>query len=340
MTAAGHGAASAAPTGSGAGAALELPRTVRRWPAAVVLSAALAVVVGLTLGLGVPAEAEIAQVVLWELRVPRLLLALLGGAAVAVAGLLMQAALRNPLAVPELLGVSTGGALAAAVVVVWALPVPAAAQPVVALAGALGGGALCLAAAGTGRGPGAVLLIGAAMSTALQAVLLAVMAAADRLQHDMLFRYLVGSLTGITWDHARLTLPWLLLCAPLILAVLPALGVLRLGDEAATALGLHVGRARVAVLGLAAVLVAVVVGPCGPIAWIGFVAPHVARRVRPDADARALLPWAAAFGALFTTVADLAARHAFAPAETPLGAWTAVVGILSGLVLICRRSMS
>ncbi|TDB77992.1 iron ABC transporter permease [Micromonospora sp. KC723] len=301
---------------------------------------ALAAAIALTLAPALPADSEVAQVVLWELRTPRLLLALLGGAAVGVAGLLMQAALRNPLAVPELLGVSTGGALAAAVVVVWALPVPAATQPVVALAGALGGGALCLAAAGTGRGPGAVLLIGAAMSTALQAVLLAVMAAADRLQYDTLFRYLVGSLTGITWDHARLTLPWLLLCGPLILAVLPALGVLRLGDEAATALGLHVGRARVAVLGLAAVLVAVVVGPCGPIAWIGFVAPHVARRVRPDADARALLPWAAAFGALFTTVADLAARHAFAPAETPLGAWTAAIGILSGLVLLRRRSTS
>ncbi|WP_207913992.1 iron chelate uptake ABC transporter family permease subunit [Micromonospora sp. KC213] len=322
------------------GAPLTPPRTARRWPAAVALPITLATAILLTLALALPADAEVAQVVLWELRTPRLLLALLGGAAVGVAGLLMQAALRNPLAVPELLGVSTGGALAAAVVVVWALPVPAAAQPVVALAGALGGGALCLAAAGTGRGPGAVLLIGAAMSTALQAVLLAVMAAADRLQYDTLFRYLVGSLTGITWDHARLTLPWLLLCGPLVLAVLPALGVLRLGDEAATALGLHVGRARVAVLGLAAVLVAVVVGPCGPIAWIGFVAPHVARRVRPDADARALLPWAAAFGALFTTVADLAARHAFAPAETPLGAWTAAIGILSGLVLLRRRGTS
>ncbi|MEH1015794.1 iron ABC transporter permease [Micromonospora sp. CPCC 206060] len=326
--------------GGTVGAALTPPRAVRRWPAAVALPIALAAAILLTLALALPADAEVAQVVLWELRAPRLLLALLGGAAVGVAGLLMQAALRNPLAVPELLGVSTGGALAAAVVVVWALPVPAAAQPVVALAGAVVGGALCLAAAGTGRGPGAVLLIGAAMSTALQAVLLAVMAAADRLQYDTLFRYLVGSLTGITWDHARLTLPWLLLCGPLVLAVLPALGVLRLGDEAATALGLHVGRARVAVLGLAAVLVAVVVGPCGPIAWIGFVAPHVARRVRPSADARALLPWAAAFGALFTTVADLAARHAFAPAETPLGAWTAAVGILAGLVLIRRGGVS
>ncbi|MER7455875.1 iron ABC transporter permease [Micromonospora sp. NPDC126480] len=329
-----------AATGGTPGTALPTSPAARRWPAAVALPIALAAAIVLTLVLALPADAEVARVVLWELRVPRLLLALLGGAAVGVAGLLMQAALRNPLAVPELLGVSTGGALAAAVVVVWALPVPAAAQPVVALAGALTGGALCLAAAGTGRGPGAVLLIGAAMSTALQAVLLAVMAAADRLQYDTLFRYLVGSLTGITWDHARLTLPWLLLCAPLVVAVLPALGVLRLGDEAAAALGLPVGRARVAVLGLAAVLVAVVIGPCGPIAWIGFVAPHVARHVRPHADARALLPWAAAFGALFTTVADLAARHVFAPAETPLGAWTAAVGILSGLILLRRRGAS
>jgi iron complex transport system permease protein len=185
-----------------------------------------------------------------------------------------------------------------------------------------------------------VLLTGAAVSTALQAVLLSVLAAADRLQYDTLFRYLVGSLAGITWDHARLTLPWLLACVPLAVLALPALGVLRLGDEAAAAVGLRVGRARVAVLGLAAVLVAVVVGPCGPIAWIGFVAPHAARRLRPAADARRLLPWAAAFGALFTTVADLAARHVFAPAETPLGAWTAAVGIVAGLVMLARRGTS
>ncbi|TDC83923.1 iron ABC transporter permease [Micromonospora sp. KC606] len=315
-------------------------RPAPRWPASLTLVAALAGAVGLTLALGLPAEAEVARVVLWELRLPRLLLALSGGAAVGAAGLLMQAALRNPLAVPELLGVSTGGALAAAVMVVWALPVPAALQPLVALVGAVCGGAVCLAAAGAGRGPGAVLLIGAAVSTALQAVLLAVMAAADRLQYDTLFRYLVGSLTGITWDHVGLSLPWLLGCAPLTVLALPALGVLRLGDEAAAAVGLHVGRARVAVLGLAAVLVAVVVGPCGPIAWIGFVAPHAARWLRPAADARLLLPWAVVFGALFTTVADLAARHVFAPAETPLGAWTAAVGIVAGLVMLARRSTS
>ncbi|SCL71248.1 iron complex transport system permease protein [Micromonospora citrea] len=315
-------------------------RPTPRRPAVPVLVAALAGAAGLTLVLGLPADAEVARVVLWELRVPRLLLALLGGAAVGAAGLLMQTALRNPLASPELLGVSTGGALAAAAVVVWALPVPAAVQPLVALAGALCGGAICLAAAGAGRGPGAVLLIGAAVSTALQAVLLAVLAAADRLQYDTLFRYLVGSLSGVTWAHAQLTLPWLLACVPLTVLASPALGVLRLGDEAAAALGLRVGRARLVALGLAAVLVAAVVGPCGPIAWIGFVAPHAARRLRPTADARLLLPWAAAFGALFTTVADLAARHVFAPAETPLGAWTAAVGIVAGLVMLARRGRS
>ncbi len=311
---------------------------LRRRALPLLVPAAMLIVMLATLIVGLPADAEVAQVVWWELRVPRLLLALGGGAAVGVAGLLMQSALRNPLAVPDLLGVSTGAALAAAVTVVWALPVPGPLQPVVALAGGLAGGALSLAAAGTGRGPGGMLLIGAAVSTALQAALLTVMATADRLQYDMLFRYLVGSLTGTTWDQARMVLPWLLAAVPLVLFALPALAVLRLGDEAAAALGLRVGRARVGVLGLAAVLVAVVVGPCGPIAWIGFVAPHVAGRIRTDADARGLLPWAAALGALFTAAADLAARHVFAPAETPLGAWTAAVGIVAGLLLVRRRS--
>ncbi|PRX97766.1 FecCD family ABC transporter permease [Allonocardiopsis opalescens] len=279
----------------------------------------------------------LAYVVLWELRLPRLIVAVLAGAAVAVAGLLMQEALRNPLAVPELLGVSGGASLVMAMIVVWGLPVPLGLHPAAALGGALAGGAVCLAAARLGRGAESVLLIGAAASTAVQALTLAVLSTASRLQYDSLFRYLVGSLTRMTWEHVAQLLPWTLLAVPLTLLAMPVLGLLRLGDDAAASLGVRVGWARLGLIALAALLVAGVVGPCGPIAWVGFLAPLLARRLRPSADARGWLPWTALIGALVTLGADQAARLVFAPVETPLGAWTAVVGIGTGLVLL-RRS--
>ncbi|WP_344456406.1 iron chelate uptake ABC transporter family permease subunit [Actinocorallia aurantiaca] len=279
-------------------------------------------------------HASLEYVVLWELRLPRLLLGLLGGAAVAVAGLLLQEALRNPLAVPELLGVSSGAAVAVAACVVWALPVSPALHPLVGLAGAAAGGALTLAAARAARTAGGVLLIGSAVTAAVQSLLFAIMATADRLQYDLLFRYLVGSLNGILWDQVSRTLPWFALAVPLVLLTLPALGLLRLGDEAATSLGVGVGTARTGVLAVAALLVGAVTGPCGPIAWVGFVAPLLARRVRPDGDARTWMLWTAVLGAVITTAADQVARLALAPVETPLGAWTVLVGVLAGAALL------
>lgn len=321
-------------------------------PLRFVLSAAvlaLLVLSGLCLGTPVIAphripavftdQTSLEYVVLWELRLPRLLLGLFGGAAIAVAGLLLQEALRNPLAVPELLGVSSGAAVAVAACVVWALPVSTALHPLVGLAGAAAGGGLTLAAARTARTAGGVLLIGSAVTAAIQALLLAIMATADRLQYDLLFRYLVGSLNGILWDQVSRTLPWLALAVPLVVLAVPALGLLRLGDEAATSLGVGVTAARTGVLAVAALLVGAVTGPCGPIAWVGFVAPLLARRIRPDGDARAWVCWSAVLGAAVTVTADQAARLALAPVETPLGAWTVLVGVLVGATLLRRGAL-
>jgi iron complex transport system permease protein len=281
---------------------------------------------------------SIASVVVWELRVPRVLIGLVGGAAIGTAGLLLQESLRNPLAVPEMIGVSSGAALAVSVCVVWALPVPIALYPLAGLLGAAFGGLVTLAAARTGRTAGGVLLIGAAVSTALQALLLAVMATADRLQYDMLFRYLVGSMSGLMWEQTSRALPWFAVALPLVVLCVPALGLLRLGDDTAASLGSRVNRARLGVLAVSALLIGAVTGPCGPIAWVGFLAPVVARRLRPHADVRVWLPWSAALGALVTLAADLAARLVFAPVETPLGAWTALAGVLVGAVLLRGRA--
>ncbi|MEU8203670.1 iron ABC transporter permease [Streptosporangium sp. NPDC049046] len=269
-----------------------------------------------------------------EVRLPRLLLALVAGGCLGAAGLVMQEALRNPLAVPEMLGVSSGAALGVAAPLVLALSLPGWSYPLLALAGAGLGGVATLVAAGFGRSPSAVLLTGAAVAAALQSALLVLMVMADQLDLQVIFRYLLGSLSGRTWEAWHGIWPWLLLAIPLVVLCAPMLSVLRLGDEDAGALGLRVRHARLGALAVSVLLIAPVVAVCGPVAWVGFLAPHLARRLRPDADVVRWLPWAVVWGAVITVWADQAARLVFMPVETPVGAWTALVGVPAGVALL------
>lgn len=276
-------------------------------------------------------------VIVGQLRLPRLVLAVVAGACLGAAGLVLQEALRNPLAVPEMLGVSSGAALGVAAPLVLALSVPLAVQPFLALGGAALGGALTLVAAGFGRSPSAVLLTGAAVAAALQAGLLVLMVLADQLDLQLIYRYLLGSLSARTWDDVTGLWPWLVVAVPALVLCVPVLGVLRLGDDDARALGVRVGRARVAALAIAVVLIAPVVAVCGPVAWVGFLAPQLARRLRPDGEAAHWLGWSAACGAVVVLCADQPARLALAPVETPVGAWTALIGVPVGVALLKLR---
>ncbi|MFD9947464.1 FecCD family ABC transporter permease [Nonomuraea sp. NPDC059023] len=273
-------------------------------------------------------------VVVREVRLPRLLLALIAGGCLGAAGLVMQEALRNPLAVPEMLGVSSGAALGVVAPLVLTLTLPAWSYPLLALVGAGLGGVATLVAAGFGRSPSAVLLIGAAVAAAFQAALLVLMVMADQLDLQVIFRYLLGSLSGRTWEAWHGVWPWLLVALPLVVLCAPMLSVLRLGDEDAGALGLRVRHARLAALAVSVLLIAPVVAVCGPIAWVGFLAPHLARRLRPDADVVRWLPWTVVWGAVITVWADQAARLVLLPMETPVGAWTALVGVPAGVALL------
>ncbi|MER6237949.1 FecCD family ABC transporter permease [Streptomyces clavifer] len=282
-------------------------------------------------------DTTLAGVVVNELRVPRLVLALIAGACLGAAGLVLQEALRNPLAVPEMLGVSSGAALGVAAPLVLALSLPAAVQPLLALGGAALGGGLTLLAAGLGRSPSAVLLTGAAVAAALQAALLVLMVMADQLDLQLIYRYLLGSLSARTWEDVTGLWPWLLVAAPALVFCAPVLSVMRLGDEDAEALGVRARRARLAALAIAVVLIAPVTAVCGPVAWVGFLAPHLARWFNPSAGAVRWLPWSAVWGAVVVAVADVPARLALAPVETPAGAWTALLGVPAGIALMRSR---
>ncbi|GAA0211466.1 iron ABC transporter permease [Saccharothrix mutabilis subsp. mutabilis] len=296
--------------------------------------AAVAAVVG-ALALGQPVVAwpvtELEQVVVWQLRAPRLVLGAVAGACLGVAGLLLQESLRNPLAVPELLGVSGGAAAAVGTTVAFGLDVPGA--PLTpALVGAALGGALTLVAVRGAEGPAAVLLIGAAVGSAAQAVMLAATAMTDTREQGVLVRYLLGSLTGTTWPTLVPVAVGLAVAVPAVLVALPRVRLLRLGDDEAMSAGLRPGRARVAVLAVASLLVAVVVGPAGPVAWVGFFAPRLAARLgRPSVGVTASL------GALVVVVADLVARTVLYPVELPVGGLTALAAVGVGL-LVRRRA--
>ncbi|MFI6012284.1 FecCD family ABC transporter permease [Streptomyces sp. NPDC051243] len=279
-------------------------------------------------------DSTLTGIVVTELRVPRLVLALVAGACLGAAGLVLQEALRNPLAVPEMLGVSSGAALGVAAPLVLSVSLPAAVQPLSAIGGAALGGGLTLLAAGLGRSPSAVLLTGAAVAAALQAALLVLMVMADQLDLQLIYRYLLGSLSARTWDDVTGLWPWLLVAVPALVLCAPVLSVLRLGDEDAEALGVRAQRARFAALAIAVVLIAPVTAVCGPVAWVGFLAPHLARWFNPRADAVRWLPWSAAWGAVVVAVADVPARLALAPVEMPVGAWTALLGVPAGVALL------
>ncbi|XVV07034.1 FecCD family ABC transporter permease [Actinosynnema sp. CA-248983] len=295
---------------------------------------AVAAVVG-ALALGQPVVVwpvtELEQVVVWQLRAPRLVLGAVAGACLGVAGLLLQESLRNPLAVPELLGVSGGASAAVGTTVAFGLTVPGA--PLTpALVGAALGGALTLVAVRGASGPGAVLLIGAAVGSAAQAVMLAATAMTDTREQGVLVRYLLGSLTGTTWPTLVPVAVGLAVAVPAVVLAVPRVKVLRLGDDEAMSAGLRPGRARVAVLAVASLLVAVVVGPAGPVAWVGFFAPRLAARLgRPSVGVTALL------GALVVVVADLVARTVLYPVELPVGGLTALAAVAVGL-LVRRRA--
>lgn len=276
----------------------------------------------------------LAGIVVTQLRLPRLVLALIAGACLGAAGLVLQEALRNPLAVPEMLGVSSGAALGVAAPLVLSVSVPLAVAPLLAIGGAAAGGVLTLLAAGFGRSPSAVLLTGAAVSAALQAALLVLMVLADQLDLQLIYRYLLGSLSARTWGDVTGLWPWLAAAVPALVLCAPVLSVLRLGDDDARALGVRVRHARLAALAIAVLLIAPVVAVCGPVAWVGFLAPHLARRLRPEADAVRWLPWSAVWGALVVACADAPARLALAPIETPVGAWTALLGVPAGVALL------
>ncbi|GAA2788835.1 iron ABC transporter permease [Kitasatospora sp. CM 4170] len=279
-------------------------------------------------------------VVVRELRVPRTVVGLAVGAALGLAGAVMQGVTRNPIADPGILGVSQGAA-AGVVLAISAFGISTLTGYVwFGFAGAVIAAVLVHGLAGRGRGgatPVKLALAGSAMS-AFIASLNTLVLTTDAAAMDRFRFWHVGSLSGRTADVAWQLIPFLLVGAVLVGAVARGLDALALGEDTARGLGAKTGAVRaVGALG-ATVLTGSAVAAAGPIAFVGLAVPHAARAVA-GADHRWVLAFSAALGPALLLLADALGRVLFPPSEVPAGVMTALVGVPVLVTLVRRRKV-
>ncbi|GAA0569386.1 iron ABC transporter permease [Paractinoplanes ferrugineus] len=327
-----------------------------------VLSAAVLVSVVIATGIGpvrVPADevtrvlvhhliggadtASTADLIVWRLRLPRVLLGALVGAGLALAGAVVQSVVRNPVADPYLLGLSSGASVGAVLVITTGVSMLGALTlPVAAFAGAAGAIAVVLLLA-RHRGrllPLRLILVGVAVGHLLGGFtsFLLTRAETSSAQQQIIF-WLLGALSGAHWG--LLGVPAVVVTASCLLLVIRArrLNVLVLGDEAAAALGVDASRLRRELLLVTTLLVGTVVAVSGGIGFVGLIVAHLARML-VGADHRRMLPVTAALGALFLVWADVAARMLISPTELPIGILTAFLGVPFFLLVMHARGLA
>lgn len=293
--------------------------------------------VGLPTGLS---DQERAIVV--DIRLPRVVLGLLVGAMLALAGAGYQGVFRNPLADPYLLGAASGAGLGVTIAVVATATKGAGAVPVstpmAAFAGALVAVALTylLGAAGGARSSTAALILA---GVAVTSFFTAVQTYLQQRHEDTIrqvYAFILGGISTVGWREVAIALPYLVVAAVVLLSQRRTLDVLAVGDDEATTLGLHARRSRLVVVVAASLGTAAAVSVSGLIGFVGIIVPHTIRLLGGTSH-RALLPLSVLFGGAFLVLADLLARTLASPAEIPIGVVTAFFGA-PFFVLILRTS--
>jgi iron complex transport system permease protein len=280
--------------------------------------------------------------ILWELRVPRVVLAGLVGGTLAMAGATYQGVFRNPLADPYLLGVAAGAGLGATLAIAYA-PVSLQGQrllPLAAFAGASVAVVLTYAvgrSAGRGRDAATLELAGVTVASFLTAAqTFAQQRNTETLQQ--VYSWILGGLPTSGWSDVLLVVPYVALAATVIIVLRRVVDVLNLGDDEASSLGVNVRRVRLLLVVAATLGTAAVVSVSGLIGFVGIIVPHTIRLLT-GYGYRALLPLSLVVGAGFLILADVVARTALAPAEIPLGVVTAFIGA-PFFAIVLRTSLS
>lgn len=296
---------------------------------------------GLPVAQSVDAGQRVVDTIVWQIRLPRVALAALVGAALALAGAGFQGVFRNPLADPYLLGAASGAGFAAALVMVAGGTLGVLGRFGVSAAAFVGATLTVLVVVALARRGWTLpvvplvlagVVIGSCLAAGTSFVLLAA-----REQAAGILTWLLGSLAFASWERVGSLLPLVLVAAASLLLAARALDVLQLGELAALQLGVSVEALKLGVVLAGTLATAAAVSVAGVIGFVGLVVPH-AVRLAFGPDHRRLLPLAAVWGAGFMVVADLVARTVIAPAELPVGVVTALVGAPFFLALLRRRS--
>ncbi len=280
--------------------------------------------------------------IVWRVRMPRVLLAALVGAGLALVGVAMQSMVRNPLADPYLLGVSSGASVGAVSVLAFGALAFAGdlALPLGAFGGAL---TACVAvyflAYANGRLLATRLILGGvAIAYCLGGVTSLIVLTADQRElANSILTWTLGSLAGTRWDELGLPAALLVVGAALLLTQARALNALLSGEESAATLGVDTTRTRRWLFVLVSLVTGVLVALTGPIGFVGLIVPHITRML-VGAEHRRVLPVAALVGAIFLVWVDVFSRIAFAPAEVPVGVITSLLGGPFFVWMLCRKN--
>lgn len=277
--------------------------------------------------------------IVWLIRAPRVVLGALVGAGLALVGTALQAVTRNPLADPHLLGVSSGAALGAVIVVLYLGEfIGLLSLPLAAFVGALVSMLLVLAIASRGGRleSDRLLLAGVAVSFVMMAASNLLLFLGDHHAASSVIFWMLGGLGLARWELLWLPALCLALALLLLLGLARALNALMAGEHSAVSLGLEPRRVRLLVFVCASLLTGVLVSLSGAIGFVGLILPHVARFL-VGAEHRRLLPVSALLGALFLVWVDVAARTLLAPQDLPIGIATAAIGGVFFVLLLRRR---
>lgn len=304
----------------------------------LVLFLAIALAAGLLLGtvpLSIFNVTGASEIIFWEIRLPRVLLAALAGAMLSVSGAVLQGVLKNPLSDPYILGVSAGGALGAAVSMSLGLPLYAVctASFISALIAVLT--VYNFSRTSSGIRPEVLVLAGVALSSLLGAVLVAVILSSSNLQS--VYFWLFGSFSFVSPVFVKIAAVAAAVGISIAIALSKQLNMLLLGEEEAVSLGVNTGFVRITLLFAASLLSAVSVAMCGIIGFVGLIIPHMVRLVIGGNNIL-LIPASGLLGASFMVIADLMSRTLISPAELPVGIITAFIGAPFFMFLLRKKT--
>ena len=271
---------------------------------------------------------------LMEYRLPRALLAIIIGGALAISGVLVQSVVRNPLASPDILGINNAAGLVAVTVLIFLPNLAFYWLPIFAFIGGVLSFILLWMICSFNFRPIKMAIIGVALS-ALWAAISHYLMLTNPVEINTAMLWLTGSLWGRSWAYVNVVLPWLLVLLPLPFIFCRDLDTLGLGENKAATLGVSVNKMQILVLVLAVALSTTAVAICGPIAFLGLVSPHLARKLVGGRH-RTLLPAAMLIGTLLLQISDILARIIDPPTELPAGILTAIIGAPYFFYLLMR----